>query len=926
MANYNIDAIYNGNTSLPGTERIRIDSSGNVGIGTASPIAPLDVQSNTGGTGIIIRGRSDNSTALRFYANNATTQQAYIGADDSNIDFLSVATRPIRFFVNSLIQYQINQLGVFSWYDGAGGTRMTLNSTGLGIGTTSPNLPLDIVSSTSGANALQIRNRSNNDYGFIIFNNYAGSETSIAQIGAYRTGVNQGSLLLYTGTTEKVRINNDGNVGIGTSSPTRKLHLYSAQSVIALSNTGTGAWSGLQWSVGNGAYVAYSGLLDDTGRYFIDVGSNGDDFTILQNGNVGIGTTSPASKLSIAGSSATNFKSLILRNGDGTIGSTVSIDLETSAGTIGDEAALAARISGIRLGGGTTGGLVFATTDNGNLGERVRILNNGAVGIGTTSPSLISGYVGLNVVNAGYTQIKLQSNASAAGIEFKPSSGNSWELQANNSNQWFVFDRTQDVYRLTIDVNGNVGIGTTSPGQKLEVATTTSNTRVRINSTEVVATEYFRSGTGVWLVGSDSSNSFKIARASNFGTNDYLSINSATADVTFFDTVLGARMTLNGTGLGIGTTSPANKLDVVSATANNGSPFAGCFFSGDDSSASWRCAVNLQHNANTTIAIGSSVGLSFAPLSSTSSNFYGSAAIKAVRPNTTANNQDTDLAFWTRTGASNSTVDTEKLRITGTGNVGIGTTSPSQKLEVNGTVLATAFSGPLTGNVTGTATSADSLNQNNNYTVSGFRANGSIYSGSGNSSYGGFQLNSDSHGLRRQDQTNDVYCYTTSGTLYLGAGGSSTTHVRVTSGGDVGIGVSPSYKLDVNGNIHATAFPTSSDIRFKKNITPLENSLEKVKKLQGVKYEWNEFVNSVRDGYKLNVPIIGLIAQDVEKIVPEVVDLWKLSDDCQDARSIDYPRLIPVLIEAIKEQQIIIENQNQKIENLIARMSALEAR
>ena len=134
-----------------------------------------------------------------------------------------------------------------------------------------------------------------------------------------------------------------------------------------------------------------------------------------------------------------------------------------NAYTIGDEAALAARISGIILGGGTTGGLVFATTDNGNLGERVRILNNGAVGIGTTSPSLISGYIGLNVVNAGYTQIKLQSNASAAGIEFKPSSGNSWELQANNSNQWFVFDRTQDVYRLTINVYGNGGIGTTSP-------------------------------------------------------------------------------------------------------------------------------------------------------------------------------------------------------------------------------------------------------------------------------------------------------------------------------------------------------------------------------------------------------------------------------------------------------------------------------
>jgi len=63
---------------------------GKAGIGTTSPIAPLDVQSNTGATGIIIRGRADNSTALRFYANNATTQQLYIGTDDSNIDFVEL--------------------------------------------------------------------------------------------------------------------------------------------------------------------------------------------------------------------------------------------------------------------------------------------------------------------------------------------------------------------------------------------------------------------------------------------------------------------------------------------------------------------------------------------------------------------------------------------------------------------------------------------------------------------------------------------------------------------------------------------------------------------------------------------------------------------------------------------------------------------
>jgi len=278
---------------------------------------------------------------------------------------------------------------------------------------------------------------------------------------------------------------------------------------------------------------------------------------------------------------------------------------------------------------------------------------------------------------------------------------------------------------------------------------------------------------------------------------------------------------------------------------------------------------------------------------------------------------------------------TEKMRIAAGGNVGIGTSNPISLLQIAGTT--SMF--PTYDSVTGysyflrmgydTSGSYDYTIKRNGTTgflefngtqgspyVSYVFAGGDVYSGASGGTVGGFYFNSSSHGIRRATGTNDVYCFTTSGTLYLGAGGSSTTHVRVLSGGDVGIGVSPSYKLDVNGNIHGTGFPTSSDVRFKKNITPLQNSLEKIKKLQGVKYEWNEFVNSRRDGYKLNIPIIGLIAQDVEQVVPEIVDHWKLSDDCQDARSIDYPRLIPLLIEAIKEQQNQIEELRNEIKSL----------
>jgi hypothetical protein len=132
--------------------------------------------------------------------------------------------------------------------------------------------------------------------------------------------------------------------------------------------------------------------------------------------------------------------------------------------------------------------------------------------------------------------------------------------------------------------------------------------------------------------------------------------------------------------------------------------------------------------------------------------------------------------------------------------------------------------------------------------------------------------------------------------------------------GNLGVGVTPSsYKLDVNGNIHGTGFPTSSDLRFKKNIKPIQNALDSVMKLKGVKYEWNEFINGIRDGYGLGTPIIGFIAQELEQVLPELVSKWKLNDDMDDARAVDYPRLVVVLTEAIKEQQAQINDLKNRV-------------
>lgn len=116
------------------------------------------------------------------------------------------------------------------------------------------------------------------------------------------------------------------------------------------------------------------------------------------------------------------------------------------------------------------------------------------------------------------------------------------------------------------------------------------------------------------------------------------------------------------------------------------------------------------------------------------------------------------------------------------------------------------------------------------------------------------------------------------------------TDAGLTIGGNAGVGVtSPTEKLDVNGNAKATAFLYSSDVRLKKNVAPLGNSLDKVLSLEPVSFNWKSDGNSD----------IGFIAQEVENIFPEVVH----TNSETNMKSIDYPKLVVYLVQALKEQQ-----------------------
>ncbi len=133
------------------------------------------------------------------------------------------------------------------------------------------------------------------------------------------------------------------------------------------------------------------------------------------------------------------------------------------------------------------------------------------------------------------------------------------------------------------------------------------------------------------------------------------------------------------------------------------------------------------------------------------------------------------------------------------------------------------------------------------------------------------------------------------------------------NGGNIGIGTkNPSYKLHVAGTAAGTSWTNLSDSRMKKNVTIIDHALNKVTALRGVKFEWDreQFPNKNFDEGKK----IGLIAQEVEKTLPEVV-----STDNEGYKSVEYANIVGVLIEAVKE----LKTQN---EELRARIEVLENR
>lgn len=232
------------------------------------------------------------------------------------------------------------------------------------------------------------------------------------------------------------------------------------------------------------------------------------------------------------------------------------------------------------------------------------------------------------------------------------------------------------------------------------------------------------------------------------------------------------------------------------------------------------------------------------------------------------------------TGTSHFSVDGTTLNVDAVNNrVGIGTASAVSRLTVSGNIM---LNGSGSANVQG----------------SYFVWNDGNLGGSGRSGF----LNH-----RGLGSGGFVFSGTADNTNFQ-------EYMRIENNGNVGIGTtSPSQRLTVANGTSTGTYTTSgwvhsSDARLKTNIIKVENALGLVNQLNGVYYNWN---NNIESGRQL-----GFLAQDVQKVVPEVVMGVEGDVTKGETLSMAYQNLVPILVEAIKEQQKQIDELKAKLELL----------
>ena len=725
---------------------ITIDSSERVGIGTSSPSEALDVVGNTNITGSITsssfysNGGTINSgnnlrfnrigtqtSGLHWYQTNNNEKEAEIEfSNTENIMITNLTSNNIYLRTNDTPRVAIQGNGDIHFYEDTGTTPTFFwdaSTERLGIGTSSPSVALDVVgaiTATGNITGTLATAAQPNITSVGTLSSFASTgiddnatSTAITINSSQNVGIGTSSpeenldvegRILISGTDpllkmeradgfnsdvlkvesatdnliigdtsldeiifevdlgEAMRIDSSGNVGIGKA-PTTTLDIKAGSPIIQLEdNDAGGAYSQINATGTAGSIIITADVGNAAANTHIALRVDGSErMRIDSSGNVGIGTTSPDSILDLTSTPNNNFIHFNATTG-GSNGDIIGgFEVNNTGGTIG-------KLTVNRESTNSSGYMAFQTGTT----EKMRITNSGNVGIGTSSPDC-KVHMLENTNNSGSTGL----TNGGLRIENTNTTANSWSqiyLKAvtydahirylNNGLLKFMVDGNTDA--MSINNSGNVGIGTSSPSQLLHLEA--SNVTMRLEDTDA---------SGYSLISTTGTSDLQFK--ADDGNND------ASSKITF-DVDGSERMRIDSSGnLLLNTTSQVSSAKL----SLNGSI-------GLDRTSTYNQQW-LQFISHTgTINYGT---LNFTPLNGQTTAGF--------RINDSSNNArlvirgigDSNESVFNYNGADidfrvRSSNNLNMLFVDG-GNdrVGIGTSSPTQSLDVSGTVKATAFQG-----------------------------------------------------------------------------------------------------------------------------------------------------------------------------------------------------------------------------------------